>query len=136
MESDAKAELIDVERLGRKARLAASDYPRGASLLITVADLVLIGVFIAFGLSTPMIIGWVAFLAVFHVALRMRRPARPRAPWATPESRRRSLKMLALDVAVNALWIPLFFIARPVALGLLIAVLLYSLFASLKYRHA
>jgi hypothetical protein len=136
MESDAKTELNEVERLARKARLAANDYPKGASLLLIAADLVLIGVFIAVGLSTPLIIGWIGFLVIFHTALRLRRPARPRGPLATPESRRHLLKTIAMDVAVNAVWIPLFFLARPVALGLLVAVLLYSLFGTLKYRHA
>jgi hypothetical protein len=136
MESDAKTELNEVERLARKARSAAKDYPTGASLVMIVADLILIAVFIAVGLSAPLIIGWIAFLAIFFTALRLRRSARARAPWATPESRRHMLKMAAFDVAVNAVWIPLFFLARPVALGLLIAALLWSLFGTLRYRHA
>lgn len=136
MESDPKTELADVERLGRKARAAATNYPFGMSLVLIVADLALIGVFIVKGLSTPMIVTWIAFLVLFHLVLRLRRPARSLSPLATPESRQRSLKQLALNLAVNAIWIPLFFIARPIALGLLVAVLLYSLFGTLKYRHA
>ena len=136
MESDAKAELTDAERLARKAQRAANDYPASASLVMTVADLILVGIFIAKGVSAPLIAGWIAFLVVFMVALRLRRRARRRAPWATAESRRQLLRSVALDVAVNAVWIPLFFLARPLALGLLIAVLLWSLFGTLKYRHA
>lgn len=136
MESDAKAELIDVERLGRKASRAASDYPRSASVLMSGASLVLISVFIARGLSMPVIIGWIAFLVLFHSALYLRRRARPRAPWATPESRRRFLRMTAVNLAINAVWLPLFFFARPVALGLLVLALVASLLSNLKYRHA
>jgi len=136
MESDAKAELHEVERLARKARAAASDYPAGASIVMVVADLIIVGAFILFGLSTPMVVLWIAFLVAFYIVLRVRRRARARAPWATPESRRGFGKQALLDLAVNAVWLPLFFFARPVALGLLVAVLLWSLYGNIKYRHA
>jgi hypothetical protein len=136
MESNAKAELHEADRLARKARAAATDYPTSAQLLMIGADLVLIGIFIAFGFSARMAAGWIAFLVVFFVALRLRRRARPQSPWATPESRRRFLKTLGVDVVVNAVWIPLFFLARPVALALLVAALLWSLYGTVKYRHA
>ncbi|MEY2418054.1 MAG: hypothetical protein QOG90_734 [Actinomycetota bacterium] len=136
METNPHVELAEADRLAHKARIAATDYPTSASLVLIAADVVLIGVFVAVGLSAWMIVGWLAFLAIFHTVLRLRRHARPRAPWATPTSRRQLLKTIALDVAVNAVWIPLFFLARPVAIGLLLAALAWSLVGTLKYRHA
>ena len=136
MESDAKAELNELDRLDRTARVAASAWPQSASILMSAAAVVFIALYWSLGSSTPLIAVWLAFLAIFYVVLWTRRRARARRPWATEQTRRRVWKNVLATVIVNAVWIPLFFFARPVAFGLLIAALLLSLLSQLRYRHA
>ena len=139
MESNNQAELNEVDRLAAKAASEATAFPVGASIFLTVAELLLIGAFVALGWSTALIVGWLVFFATFHLVLHLRRRARPRKPWTAPRSRHYFLWSIGATVVVNAIWIPLFFLARPVAVALLVAALMASLIsnvATLRHQHA
>jgi hypothetical protein len=137
MESDPKTDLRDADRLAAKARAAANAWPLSASVVLLVAEMILVAAVAFSGVSTPMAVVWIAFLAVFHLVVRSRRRAQPRRTWADPESRRLAKWSLAATIAVNAVWLPLFFLARPVALALLFAALVASLVSNIVMtRHA
>lgn len=139
MESDHKAELREVDRLAARAHTAANDRPLTATVLLLVAEMALVAVLAFAGLSTVMVVVWLLFLAAFHFTLRARRKARPRPPWATSESRRLTTWAIIATVAINAVWIPLFLWARPVALAVLFVALLASLVSNVavtRQRHA
>ncbi len=137
MESDPKTDLRDVDRLAAKARSAAKAWPLWASVVLLVADMILVAAVAFSGVSTQMAIVWIAFLAAFHLAVRSRRRAQPRRTWADPEARQLWRWSVAATVVANVLWLPLFFLARPVALGLLFAALVASLVSTvvMKRRH-
>jgi hypothetical protein len=139
MESDNRAELNEATRLAARARSAATTLPLTATVVLLVAEMALVVVIAFAGLSRQMAVVWVLFLAAFHFAVRSRRRARARRPWADPESRRLTRWSIIATLAINAVWIPLFFLARPVALALLFAGLVASLVSSIvvtRHVHA
>jgi len=125
MESDPKTDLRNADRLAAKAR--AATWPLPASVVLLVAEMVLVAVIAFAGLSTQMALVWVLFLAGFHLAVRSRRRAQPRRTWADPETRKLAQRSLVATVLANAVWLPLFFLARPVALAVLFMALVASL---------
>jgi hypothetical protein len=137
MESDAKAELAEVERLSSKARRAASDYPPTFAIALVTAEIVALGIFAASGWDWRVLALWGVAYAGFVLTVRFSRKAQPRHQWATPDGRRRLLRELGGTVALNAVFLPLWFFARPIAVALLVAVLAYSLIGNLVFaRHA
>ena len=139
MESDARAELAELERLSSKAQRAATDYPPTFAIGLLVSELLFLGLF-AFSAWDWRVFGlWCVAYAAFVLIVRARRRAQPRHQWATPDGRRRLLVDLGTTVAANAVFLPLWFLARPVAFGLLVAVMLYALVANvvfMRQRHA
>ena len=141
MESNARAELTEVDRLAAEARRASQETPTAAIIFLMVVELGFVTFFAAtkWSLPWPIIGGWLAFLIVFFAELRRRRKAKPVLPWATPESRRRALVGAALTLAANAVFIPLWMFSRWLAVGALMAVLAFALvrnFSDLRRSRA
>jgi hypothetical protein len=137
MESDAKAELVELERLGTAARRQSHHVSPLLTRIVPLADVAFLGVFALSAWKLPPVaiaLWWGACCAVI-AWLRLGRRARPRRWWATERGRRDAMAYAALFLAVNAIFFALWFWSRGVAIAVLVTFILASWLRDFAFRQ-
>jgi hypothetical protein len=137
MESDARAELDEVRRLGAVARQQSHSTSPIIRKAIPIADIAFLGVFALSAWKLPtvaIVLWWGACLAVVAY-VRLGRRARPRRWWATEGGRRNAMAYAVILLSVYATWFPLWFWNRGVAVACLAAFIVAMAFVDVSHRR-
>lgn len=134
MESNAQAELAEVQRLSDAARRASYEVPGWVHHAVMAAQLTFFGVLVATHARLPLAVvaAWWAAGIVLYAYIRGRRRALPRRRFSTREGRQDLVSYVAMVIAINAVWLPLWAWREDVALAVLGTVIVLSWLRELR----